>query len=156
MNILVTGATGFVGRHLIPILLRTKEHKVICLTRNTAKSEILFGSEDNIVYIAVNDMHSIVRYEPKCVIHLAAYLTSKDDDESVHNLLDSNIAFGLKLLNTLRHCRKLELFVNLGTFAEYRLGPMEVDNAYIYSATKTAFKQLLKYYADSCGYKYIH
>ena len=33
---------------------------------------------------------------------------------------------------------------------------MEINNAYLYSATKTAFKQLLKYYSDLNHYKYIN
>lgn len=155
MNILITGATGFVGRHLIPVLLR-EGHQLICVIRDREKAVSLLG-EQHILYISPENLHEISIYKPECVIHLAAYLTSHDDLESLNKLLESNIIFGSRLLDALKQCNyDMKLFINLGTFAEYRLGPMKIDNAYLYSATKTAFKQLLEYYADSSGYKYIN
>lgn len=40
MRILVTGATGFVGMHLIPRLLK-KNFEVVCLVRSKEKADIL-------------------------------------------------------------------------------------------------------------------
>lgn len=152
MNILVTGATGFVGRHLIPSLL-SSNNRIILLVRNNSKAEILFG--DKVEYLDTNQLSGINQCSPEIIIHLAAYLTSKNDDESLDKLLQSNIFFGAKLLNALKDCPSLRLFINFGTFAEYRYGPMSINNAYLYSATKSAFKQLLAYYADLSGYKQI-
>lgn len=155
MNILVTGATGFVGRHLIPLLLQ-EGHQLICIVRDREKASCLFG-EDGIFYVLSEQLENISVYKPECVIHLAAYLSSRDDEEVIYKLLESNIIFGTRLLSALKGSgHKIKLFINFGTCAEYRFGAMEVNNAYLYSATKTAFKQLLDYYAGASGYKYIN
>lgn len=154
MNILVTGATGFVGRHLIPLLLH-ENHKIICVVRDEMKASLIFGRDD-ITYVLAEHLDEIQRYDIECVIHLAAYLSSKDDPDTLEKLINTNILFGTLLLNYLKNSKALKLFINLGTCTEYRLGPMEINNAYLYSATKTAFKHLLKYYSESNNYKYIN
>lgn len=155
MEILITGATGFVGRHLIPILLQNKNNRLILVVRNVEKAQSLFGNKQ-IDYISASNLYDLQQYSPTHVIHLAAYLTSKDDDDSMEKLMDANILFGTKLLNILKDISSIQLFINFGTFAEYRLGPMEINNAYLYSATKTAFKTILSFYAALSNYKYIN
>lgn len=44
MKVLVTGASGFVGRRVVAQLL-SKKHEVVVLTRNLAKAAIVLGSE---------------------------------------------------------------------------------------------------------------
>lgn len=155
MNILITGSTGFVGRYLIPTLQKEGIYNLICVSRDIEKAKMLYG-DTCINYISASELYKIQEYSPECVIHLAAYLSSKNDSDTLYSLLDSNVVWGVELLNALKNCHTLKLFINLGTFAEYRFGPSTIDNAYLYSATKTAFKQLLQYYADLSGYKFIH
>lgn len=151
MKLLVTGATGFVGRHLVPSLYQ--ENEVCCIVRDISNAKKLFS--DDVEYILNTDLEKIIDFNPEVVIHLASYLTSADDESAMHKLIESNVIYGVELLNILKkcHCR---LFVNFGTFAEYRYGPSECNNAYLYSATKTAFKEILRYYSEISGYKYIH
>lgn len=153
MNILVTGATGFVGRNLIPKLLEDGSLQLVLLVRDIEKAQNLYGNQ--VECISTDNLSKIQDYNPEVVIHLAAYLTSKDDDESVDKLLNANIIFGTHLLSALKACCNLKLFVNFGTCTEYRFGPQQVNNAYLYSATKSAFKQLLTFYAELSGYKHI-
>ena len=40
MNILISGATGFVGRHLVPVL-QQGGNKLICIVRDKKKAERL-------------------------------------------------------------------------------------------------------------------
>ena len=151
MRILVTGATGFVGQHLIPVL--SHYHSLLCIVRDIQKAKTLYG--DDVEYLHTNELSSVKDFGPEIVVHLASYLTSQDDSDSMHKLLEANIVFGTELLNALRNC-KIKLFINIGSFAEYRLGPASTDSAYLYTATKTAFKSILKYYADIGGYPYVH
>ncbi len=151
MRVLVTGATGFVGRHLIPLLY--KEHEVLCLVRDEDKAKALFGQE--VKYLSTTDLSQVKLFNPEVVIHLASYLTSLNDEKSMHKLLEANIVFGTELLNTLQSC-DIKLFINIGSFAEYRLGASCPNSAYLYTATKTAFKEILKYYSDLGGYPFVH
>lgn len=49
----------------------------------------------------------------------------------------------------------MKLFIYTGSFAEYRLGVKRIDTAYLYSATKTAFRAFLEYFTQLNDYKYI-
>jgi uncharacterized protein YbjT (DUF2867 family) len=58
MNILVAGATGFVGSHLVPALL-DRGHRVRCLSRNPARSADSLPASAEVVYGDVYDLPSL-------------------------------------------------------------------------------------------------
>lgn len=150
MKILVTGATGFVGRNLIPAI--KDDNKVSVIVRDKNKASKLFGNGINIYELEDTDVWN---HSYDMVFHLAAYLSSAEDSRTLDALLEANILFGTRLLNELKS-NPPGLFVNFGTFAEYRLGPMEIHNAYLYSATKSAFKEILRFYSEKYDFKYIN
>lgn len=150
MRILITGATGFVGRNLIPAIKDAYELSLI--VRDKEKAKQLYCNDVKIYDIGdmdKSDEHFDI------VFHLAAHLSSAEDDKTLGKLLEANIVFGTRLLNFLKF-NPPGLFVNFGTFAEYRLGPMETHNAYLYSATKSAFKEILRFYSEKYDFKYIN
>ncbi|MFT6222084.1 MAG: hypothetical protein ACJA0C_001492 [Candidatus Endobugula sp.] len=49
MNILITGGTGFIGRHLVDALL-AKQHKIVLFCRDVDKACALFGDRVQYVY----------------------------------------------------------------------------------------------------------
>lgn len=156
MNILITGATGFVGRHLIPELLENNSVRILTVNRSIEKAIKCLPISDTCTHITIKDREAILNFCPEIVIHLAAKLTSKNDTDVVFDLLSSNITYGVMLLDILKSCKSLRLFLNVGSFAEYRLGPQQIDNAYLYTATKSAYRLFLEYYSDLCKYKFLH
>ena len=50
MNILVTGATGYIGKRLIPFLLN-EGHTVICIVRDRLRADKSYAEDDNIYVI---------------------------------------------------------------------------------------------------------
>ena len=70
---------------------------MICIVRDKKKAVELFGDVD-ISYVHIEHLDEIEKYAPECVIHLAAYLSSKDDLGTLERLLDANIRFGTLLL----------------------------------------------------------
>jgi len=155
MKVLVTGATGYVGRHLLPKLVKISNIEILTINRSLQKATEIF-SELDCIHTSTDEWGKIKEFNPEIVFHLASMITSRNDREILNDIIDSNIMFGIKLLDRLRECSNLKLFVNTGSFAEYRLGTDKIDNAYLYTATKTAFRQFVDYYSKLDSYKYIH
>jgi CDP-paratose synthetase len=78
-----------------------------------------------------------------------------NNEEAKRQLIDSNIIYGIDLLSALSYCNNLKLFINTGSFTEYRKGYRQIEDTYLYSATKSAFRPILDYYANLGNYKYI-
>lgn len=151
-KILITGSTGFVGKHLVEKLFN-EGHKILEITRNITRSSEIFG--DITSKVEVNDKNfknKIIEFNPNVVVHLASYLTSSDKWDDIEKLIESNILFLSKLLNTVSNLN-LSLFINTGTFAEYYKGDSDFNPAYFYAATKTASRSILNYYANAYNFK---
>jgi CDP-paratose synthetase len=149
MKVLMTGATGSIGNELVKALYN-KSYTIALIVRDAGKASSAFlnFADNNISIISLLDgdwATQVANFSPEIVIHLAALLTSKDDQEIIPNLIASNITFGTQLLQALKATR-VRLFINTGTFAEYFYGDGQHNSSYLYSATKTAFHSILKYY----------
>jgi nucleoside-diphosphate-sugar epimerase len=151
MNIIITGATGYVGKKLISSFLKFPHYQLYAVVRGNV--ELPFEVEK------INDDHdlevNLCKANPDVVIHLASYITSSSEMDQFEKLVDSNITFGTRLLNALKNT-SLKHFINVGTFAEYHFNDGELNPTYLYAATKTAFKSVLKYYSELKGFKYVH
>jgi nucleoside-diphosphate-sugar epimerase len=156
MNIIITGSTGFVGRHLIPALNK-EGHKILELTRKPYFSEELYGNATQKFDLSTNNQQKLEQaiqlFRPQVVIHLASYLTSADDYENSEKLINTNIVYLNNVLNALRQSG-LHLFINTGTFAEYFKGDGNLEPAYLYAATKTASRYIVDYYANAFDFNY--
>lgn len=134
-KILLTGATGFLGSHLLESFI-SQEFDVAIIKR--ASSDIsrishLYGKFKN---YDVNDLKisTIVNdFNPEIVIHTAcSYGRNK---ESITEIIQSNLVFGLDLLEeSIKN--NVETFINTDT-----LLPRNISN---YSLSKSQFTEWLK------------
>lgn len=150
MRILATGATGFIGTRLIARLMGDG-HRILAVTRRegsigggaSVEEACCVGGWPGVAA-------KIAEFQPEVVIHLAALLTSKEDFDDIDGLIDSNIAFGTKLLRSLRGSGARR-FVYSRSSAEFLHGDGVEESATLYAATKTAFRGILGYYAGKYG-----
>lgn len=154
MRILITGSTGFVGRHLVAKLIKDK-HEILELTIEPDVSRLLYG-QNTLKYVINDDQEALIKciesFRPEVVIHLASYLTSLDDYNTLNRLINTNITFFCRLLDAVKNSG-IKLFINTGTFAEYFTGDDSFNPAYLYSATKTASRSFLDYYYKAYCFK---
>ena len=159
MKVALTGITGFVGMSLMPQLLAlNSDYEFLTLNIDVEEAERKYPRAQyaNFRHVHTTDLATLVAFNPDIVLHLATVTTAANNTEIIHPMLAANIEFGVLLLDALQKCDNFKLFVNTGSFAEYRLGPDHFDSAYLYTATKTAFRAFVKYYAGlGKGFKYI-
>ena len=157
MKIALTGITGFVGQNLMPMIVEQCAD-VELMTLNV-ESDIQKAREmypwPNCYHILTTELDELVKFNPEVVLHLATVTTERNNTEIIRPMLAANIEFGVLLLDALTRCDNLRLFVNTGSFAEYRFGPSEINDAYLYAATKSAFRHFCDYYSQLKGFKYV-
>lgn len=159
MRVLLTGITGFVGQSLIP-MLRVKCPNDAFMTMNLSiqEAEQKYPQDEykNFQHVSVEDFSIVKAFDPEITLHLATLTSSYNNSEIISPMIRANIEFGVLLLDALSRCKSMKLFVNTGSFAEFRYGNGKYDAAYLYTASKTAFRSFVDYYANLSGFKYIN
>ena len=156
MKILITGATGFVGKTLIPFLFQKGISDIAIIVRSKKKSSKLFGSLPiSIIEIDCYLEENIISFSPSITLHMATLFTTKRDRETASNIIDSNITFGTNILEALSKTN-CEYFVNIGTFTEYFQVTGEYKPNNLYSASKTAFRSIVQYYQSISSFKWVN
>lgn len=155
---LITGATGFLGRHLCVKLLE-KDYKIVVLVRET--SNISFFSKYSKQKVIVcqldkdfNVIDEVVKnYKPLITFHLAAAFDKGYTNKEIVNLINTNILFGTILLNSLVKCN-CKNFINIGTY--WQNFKDETYNPFnLYAATKQSFQDIIKFYEEEYGLQCI-
>lgn len=153
MKILVTGATGFIGRHVIDQLLKLEDVSIIVTSSSIEKLNSLYSDKN--VSIIVFDYYSInfsqwdlFKYFnfPDKVIHLS-WQGLPNYNSSFHMLINLNVEYDF-LSNLIKNGLK-DLIVT-GTCFEYGLLEGELNEGLIsdpqnyYSLSKDSLRKMLK------------
>jgi CDP-paratose synthetase len=158
MNVLLTGVTGFIGQTTLPLLLNEfQDFNFLTLNNNLEKANLLYPQNEfaNLYNTSSFDFDRVEKFNPDIVIHLATYSTSLNETSVIKKIVQTNIEYGVLLLDVLKRCSNFKLFVNTGSFAEYRQGPDKFNSAYLYSTSKTAFRLFLEFFSETCGFNFI-
>jgi UDP-glucose 4-epimerase len=154
-TILLTGATGFLGSHLLESLLE-KGHEVVILKRSTSNT---WRIEHLIAQVKSYDLDKIsirdifASHNIEIVIHLATLYKKFEESSDVAGMVDSNISFPSELLVEAVKSG-VKGFINTGTFFEYDCSVQPVGEGSsvqafnFYAKTKLAFESILKTYSN--------
>lgn len=154
MNILITGATGFIGQHLLQSL--SQEHEVHVLIRPSTR----WDDERNLKKFIFSDnigelKEYIVRNQIEGIIHLASLFIAQHQSYQCKDLILSNVFLGTALLEAAKET-SVQWFLNTGTYWQnYLHDSTEYDPVNLYAATKQAFIDIAKYYTETSDIKFV-
>ncbi len=160
MTILLTGGTGFLGKTLVPSLIR-ENHHVILYVRPTSKIAFLDQFPVDRWEVVVEGRTTLDRLfldkKIDLVIHLATDYVKQHSDEDSKRMIRANIEFPALLMQAMASSQT-RFFINTGTFFEYDLhSRIKIDETHpinpynFYASTKISFEEILKYFAIHYG-----
>lgn len=150
MRILLTGATGFVGKHLYARM--AGEHELHLLVRPSTDYSAL---SPRYVCCFQGDVERLAGYmrehQVEGIIHLASLYLASHRPDQVADLVNANILLGTSLLEAAK-LAGVKWFLNTGTIWQNYQSPERSDEYHpvnLYAATKQAFITMARYYQET-------
>jgi len=149
---LVTGATGFIGRHLVRHL-HTAGWEIAVLSRRQSQSTE--APTQSFLYTGqtAEVMRAVADFRPDTVFHLASLFLVQHTAEQIEPLISSNVLLGTQLLEAMRDAG-IHSLVNAGTAWQNFAGDAYLP-VNLYAATKQAFEDILLYYVETGGVRAV-
>jgi UDP-glucose 4-epimerase len=117
-KVLITGASGFIGRHLVR-QLQTYGASIASISRNPSD----LSSEIKQYTLDIRDTRAMLDcirdFEPEYIFHLATYKERNDNVESFYTSVETNLIGSLNLFSAAKDLKNLQSIVTLGTIEEY-------------------------------------
>jgi CDP-paratose synthetase len=153
MKIFVTGATGFIGIHLVNKLI-SEDYQVTINLFGEEKSP--FDSKVNTYKLneanVLLDSEFLRKGKFDGIIHLASLYVIEHKPEEAIQLINSNVRFGTYILECASEAN-IKWFINTGTFWQH-FQNLDYSPVNLYAATKQAFESVAQYYIDTNQIKF--
>lgn len=143
-RILITGGTGFLGRHLCQHLIKTGNYELMLLVRQNTKLAELKELKNLSFFDIESKALAEVFHEQKwdAVLHLATEYGR--GDSKTMDVLKANLIFPIELMKLCIH-NKIGLFVNTDSY--FNKDDFSYDYLLDYSLSKKSFLYWLKRYS---------
>lgn len=147
---LVTGATGFVGSHLVRRLVRDGwQVHIVIRPASVLPQDPEFMRISAHVHDGTTDgmIHIVGESKPDVVFHLSSLFLAQHRSRDVESLITSNILFSTQLLEAMS-AQGICSLVNTGTSWQH-YNNEDYNPVCLYAATKQAFEDILAYYTET-------
>lgn len=156
-KVIVTGATGYIGSHVVRYLLSQGWEVGIIAQPKFGYGNIIDIKDKLDIFEYMGDINSLMEYfknaNADVVMHLAAAVITNYVPEQIPTLIRSNIEFGTQVLEAMRSS-KTRLFITTGSnWQNYNSATYNpVD---LYAATKEAFEKIIQLYVDAYDFRSV-
>jgi nucleoside-diphosphate-sugar epimerase len=146
---LVTGATGFVGGHVVTRLVNDG-WTVDALVRDPAGAQLPDGVTVQAIPAPIEELIALVaELKPTVCFHLATAFRGVHVPEDIEPMVEANVGFGTALAEAVSQAGDC-VFVNTGTvWQHYDARPYSPVS--LYSAMKQGFTDILRFYQEVAG-----
>jgi nucleoside-diphosphate-sugar epimerase len=153
---LVTGATGFIGSHLVSRLVKMgwEVHVVLRARPERLPSHAIDGAQVHIHTGSTSNLIEIVKESrPQMVFHLASMFLAQHQSDDIVGLVQSNVAFSTQLAEAMA-VNNVRLLVNAGTSWQH-YQDADYSPVCLYAALKQAFEAVLQFYVETNAFQVI-
>tara|TARA_B100000131_G_C18036705_1_gene580728 strand:- start:60 stop:1049 length:990 start_codon:yes stop_codon:yes gene_type:complete len=163
MNILVTGGAGYIGGHIIELLVKKKSNNVFVLDNLSTGYKILVNKKSKFFKGDINNTGLIKkilkRYSIETIIHLAALLNVSEAEKNKKKYYINNIAGTRKLLLSCKNTMvknfifssSCSIYGNIKGTVDEKRKPNPLG---YYAFTKYKGEELIKKYASRFNYNF--
>ena len=162
-NILVTGGAGYIGSHIVELLIKKKSNVIILDNLSTGykklinkKSKFIKGDIKNL-----NILKRVIKAENiTSIIHLAAYLNVSEAENKPQKYYKNNVLGTLNLVKACKNSKVKNIIfssscsiygnVNGGVSEKRKPNPQGK-----YASTKFDGEKIIKKYSKKYNYKYV-
>jgi nucleoside-diphosphate-sugar epimerase len=143
-KILISGGTGFIGRHAIPFLVK-QGYEIHVLQRHFSDSSSREGAYFHVIpEDAAKFISLLTNIKPDGIIHLATLFQASHKPEQIENMISANVTLGSMLLEAASKLHSV-WFLNTGTYWQH-INAQQYNPVNLYAATKQAFETIAVYY----------
>jgi len=115
--ILITGSTGFLGSHVLKLLIQKESYKLVCLKRSFSNMHRLNNTNlENVLFYDIDlvDIESVFKENKiDVILHMATEYGRKD--KTIHEVLETNLMYPIKIAE-LGIKYKAKCFINTDSY----------------------------------------
>ena len=159
-RILITGSTSFLGKKLGEKILQDDTDLHVTVRDSSKKDRLPNGLSKDHIHHYKDHFESLAeiigQIRPSLIYNIASFYAREASPNNLDQLVESNLLFGLKLLEAIKTSGVKASIVNFGSYNQYYQNGNNFEPLNVYSALKNSFFEILKLYSEQLQFNYIN